>query len=111
MKQEKMTTFKSHLGANQIEKKKVKCQFLFKIPYIFICNSDFRKRWRDVISQHPGHSHGYKSVMAAFMALLKANLRYILFAQMTQNAQVCYVTRKDCFQDAYILNLEGKYRE
>ena len=48
-------------------------------------NSDYRKRWRDVISQHPGHSHGYKSVMAA---LLKANTRYILFAQMTQNAKI-----------------------
>ena len=31
-------------------------------------------RWRDVISQHPGHSHGYKSVMAA---LLKANIRMV----------------------------------
>ena len=47
--------------------------------------SDYRKRWCDVISQHPGHSHGYKSVMAA---LLKANTRYILFAQMTQNAKI-----------------------
>ena len=26
------------------------------------CNSDYRKRWRDVIDQHPDHSHGYKSV-------------------------------------------------
>ena len=42
-------------------------------------DSDYRKRWRDVISEHPGHSHGYKSVMAA---LLKANIRYGLFAQM-----------------------------
>ena len=47
--------------------------------------SDYRKRWRDVISQHPGHSHGYKSVMAA---LLKPNMRYILFAQMTPNALI-----------------------
>ena len=50
-----------------------------------VSNSDYRKRWRDVISQHPGHSHGYKSVMAA---LLKANIRYGLFAQMTQNAKI-----------------------
>ena len=47
--------------------------------------SDYRKRWHDVISKHPGHSHGYKSVMAA---LLKANKRHILFAQMTQNAKI-----------------------
>ena len=33
--------------------------------------SDYWKRWRDVISQHLGHSNGYKSVMAA---LLKANI-------------------------------------
>ena len=74
--------------------------------------SDYRKRWRDVINQHPGHSHGYKSVMAA---LLKANIHYGLFAQMTQNAQIfkkfCCVMKKDCFQNAYILNLEGKYLE
>ena len=37
-------------------------------------NSDYRKRWRDVISHHPGHSHGYKTVMAA---LLKANIRMV----------------------------------
>ena len=47
--------------------------------------SDYRKRWRDVISQHPGHFHGYKSVMAA---LLKVNIHYGLFPQMTQNAQI-----------------------
>ena len=50
-----------------------------------VINSDYRKRWRDVISEHPGHSHGYKSVMAA---LLKANIRYGLFAQMIHNAQI-----------------------
>ena len=53
-----------------------------------LLNSDYRKRWRDVISQHPGRSHGYKSVMAA---LLKANIYYVFFfffAQMTQNAQI-----------------------
>ena len=48
-------------------------------------NSDYRKRWRDVISQYPGHSHGYKSIM---VALLKANIRYGLFAQMNQNAKI-----------------------
>ena len=72
--------------------------------------SDYRKRWRDVISQHPGHSHGYKSVMAA---LLKANIRYGLFAKMTQNAKIfkslVHVMRKDCFVNAYVLNFEGKY--
>ena len=76
-----------------------------------MCNSDYRKRWRDVISEHPGHSHGYKSVMAA---LLKANIRYGLFAQMIHNAQIfkfCFVMRKECFQNAYILNLEGKCLE
>ena len=31
----------------------------------FVAYSDYRKRWRDIISQHPGHSHGYKSVMVA----------------------------------------------
>ena len=51
----------------------------FSVP-IGLPNSDYRKRWRDVISQHLGHSHRYKSVMAA---LLKANIHYGLFAQMT----------------------------
>ena len=45
-------------------------------------NSDYRKRWREIISQHPGHSHGYKSVMAALF-----NKRHILFAQMTHKAK------------------------
>ena len=27
-------------------------------------NSDYWKRWRDVIRHHPGHSHGYKSITA-----------------------------------------------
>ena len=61
------------------------CWFSDAAAQISFSNSDYRKRWRDVISQHPGHSHGYKSVMAA---LLKANTRYILFAQMTQNAKI-----------------------
>ena len=60
-------------------------KFVFCIFTACLVNSDYRKRWRDVISQHPGHSHGYKSVMAA---LLKPSIRYILFAQMTQNAQI-----------------------
>ena len=80
--------------------------------YFPLFRDNYRNRWRDVISQHPGHSQGYKSVMAA---LLKANKRNILFAQTTQNAEIfkkfCCVMRKDCFQNAYILNLEKKYRE
>ena len=48
-------------------------------------NSDYRERLRDVTSQHPGHSHGYKSVMAA---LLKANKRHILSEQMHGNPTV-----------------------
>ena len=55
---------------------------LYQYTYMY---SDYRKRWRDVISQHPGHSHGYKSVMAA---LLKGNIRCISFAKMTQNAKI-----------------------
>ena len=29
-----------------------------------LCYSDYWKRWRDVIGQYPGHSHGYKSITA-----------------------------------------------
>ena len=62
----------------------IRCSMTYWFPFELFGYSDYRKRWRDVISQHPGHSHGYKSVMAA---LLKANKRHILFAQMTQNAK------------------------
>ena len=77
--------------------------------HVYYHNSDYRKRWRDVISQHPGHSHGYKSVMAA---LSKAHIRMVYLHKRPQNAQIfksfCCVMRKDCFQDGYFFNWEGK---
>ena len=37
-------------------------EIMVKSRIIGYWNSDYWKRWRDVIIQHPGHSHGYKSI-------------------------------------------------
>ena len=35
------------------------------IELMKVCDySDYRKRWRDVIRQHPGPSHGYNSIIS-----------------------------------------------
>ena len=70
--------------------------------------SDYRKIWRDVISQHPGHSHGYKLVMAA---LLKANIRMVYLHKGITTPKSLNILLYN--ENAYIFffNLEGKYLE